>query len=198
MPSALATERERWAVADVSLPKRVGKRGLPSQSGLWSLAVAEGDAIEAMLAKELSHCAREDLAFLDSTIGLESPQDERHGGVWVLAPYVAQERTKLWAKVPPAAAIGATIWAEAVHSDRAKSVVPTLEGGDRVRARGVGIRGPVALPRQAAKGRGELAASQVARGEGRDDGMSKMSHGLPVVARDETCHVQDASFRVDE
>ena len=115
-------------MADVGVPEGPRALGLPAKAYLVARAVAERDAIEALLGKETAHRGGMHGTFGEAPVRDERVKNRGHRDVRVFLANFDQQRAQLGSELASTAAIGARLRAQRFEPVRLVGVVPALEG----------------------------------------------------------------------
>src|SRR5262249_8606015 len=122
-----------------------------------------------------------DRVLVETSLGHEGLQDQRHTRRGVLLTNLEQERALRWAQLPRAPLVLARLGAQATEPVGLVGIVPPLQRRDRVRLRRGRARRAEALLAQLTERLRELAAIERAMHQRADDLAPVQRHGFGVV-----------------
>ncbi len=178
--ASLAVHLERWAVADVAVPKRHRALGLPAQARLAALAVAQADTVEPRFLEEAPQRGGGSSAFLHPPVGDEGAEDDRHRRMRVLAADVEQERAQLGRQRLRPSPVAARPRHKPFQPPLAVRVVPALQRGDREAAGRLAAGWPELLLAQPLQRLAQRSAVQLRLGERAQKPVAEHRHRLVV------------------
>ncbi len=189
--SGRRADAQRRAVADVAVPQRAGVVGLPAQPGV---AVGAHPALEPGVAVQSRHRRRRHHVGGQPPVGDQRAQDQRQRRGRVLAPDIEQELALLRPQLAGATSVGARCRAQPGEAVGSIRVEPSLQGRGAETSRARVARRPVALGGQRTHRGCQIAAVELAAGQGADDLGTEQGDRLGVVAWAQGLVVGHAEF----
>ena len=173
---------ERRSVAHVAVPQHARPLGLPAQPRARAGAVAQRDAVEAVLREQAPHGGLGDGAVGDASARDELAQDDARGGRRVLSADVEHERALRLGELAGASSVASRLGAQRVEAALAVGVVPALQRRDAEGASAYGARRSKGRARESAHLRAQRAAREGALRERADHAEAKEGDLFAVIA----------------